>query len=66
MVNVPMDNTIGKILGLFSIIVGILLSLTGIGVFLGIPLIAAGCVFFFAGFVGGIVTFIVFLYLMSR
>jgi hypothetical protein len=61
-----LDNVIGKILGLFSIIIGILLSLTGIGALFGIPLIAAGCVFFFAGFVGGILTFIVFLYFMTR
>ncbi len=60
-----MDNTIGKILGLFSIIVGILLSLTGMGAFLGIPIIAAGCVLFFAGFIGGILTFIILFYLMS-
>lgn len=59
------DSAIGKVFGLFAIIVGILLSLTGIGAIFGIPLIAAGCVLYFAGLGWCIITFIVLLFLLK-
>lgn len=60
------DGMFGKIIGVFAIIVGILLTLTGLGALVGIPLIAAGCVFYFAGIIGGALTFVVLSYIMNH